>query len=161
MNNHKDSHQPTDTAWFAVFIVFIIHCIAVFNIPFQVEQTWMKKAFIAIATFVIGGMIYAAAMESVASLLKKLVEIAWALFLLPMVLIPVLVYDGWEGHKQFVIFFGVQEKAAPAVVILGTAAGIFIASCLIWLVMYPISMIAGSDPRKLKEDPKPEHTENE
>ncbi len=151
MSEQKDSHQPSDFAMFAVALVFVIHCLVVFNVPLRGDPSWMKKAFIALTTFVVGGAIYSAAMESVASVLKKVVEFVWALMLLPMVLFPLWIYDGWKFHLDLVMSFGVEAKHAPVVVVIGSAAGMFLVSGVIWLVLYPISMVAGSDPRKLKE----------
>lgn len=143
-----ESHKPTDFSFYAILVVFIVNAIIVFNVPLNNEVSWWGKVFIAGITFFAGGLIYCGAMESVSTILKVVVEAAWAIFLLPVTVGLLLAYDEWDGLVQLAIDLGADKKAAPLVAAIGCALVLFVYSLAVWAVMYPLSMVAGTDPRK-------------
>ena len=88
-----ESHKPTDFSFYAILVVFIVNAIIVFNVPLNNEGSWWGQVFIAGITFFAGGLIYCGAMESVSTILKVVVEAAWAIFLLPVTVGLLLAYD--------------------------------------------------------------------
>ena len=143
-----ESHKPTEFSFYALVAIFILNAIIVLKLPLHTDAPWWGKVILASIAFFGGGFIYSSAMESVAVILKVVMEAAWAIFLLPVTVGLVFVYDNWGAFVQLAVDLGADKKAAPIVVILGIGIVGFMYSMTMWALMYPLSMVAGTDPRQ-------------
>ena len=143
-------HSPVSGIALAVAGLFYLVFMAKVSLP--QEPGLFIRILLGLGGLAIGGGIYTAALNSVQTLLKAIVEILGAALLLTNALMCVLVYTHHEALILALKEAGLASEKhdiIPLILIMGGC--LFLADALFFILLYPLAQIAGTSV-KLPDD---------